>query len=101
MNMIHYTCDRCQKKIENQALRYIVRMEMQAEFDESECDPEDEESQLEQIQEVLAELDEDEGEELIEDVYKRHRFDLCNECYHHFKNDPLGITAPQINFSRN
>lgn len=99
--MIHYTCDKCQKKIENQALRYVVRMEMQAEFDEADCDPLDDDSQLEQMQEILAELDEEAEDELIEDVYQRHRFDLCNECYHRFKNDPLGIMAPQINFSRN
>ena len=99
--MIHYTCDRCRKKIEDQALRYVVRMEMQAEFDDLENDSVDEESQLEQMQEILAELDEDEGDELIQDVYQRHRFDLCSDCYHQFKNDPLGIVTPQINFSRN
>ena len=99
--MIHYTCDKCQKKIENQALRYVVRMEMQAEFEEADCDSVIDESQLEQMQEILAELDEDEGEELIEDVYQRHRFDLCNDCYHRFKADPLAIMNPQINFSRN
>lgn len=99
--MIHYTCDRCQKKIENQALRYVLRMEMQAEFDATENSSQDEECHLEQMQEILAELDEDAGEQLIEDVYQRHRFDLCNDCYHQFKNDPLGVASPKINFSRN
>ena len=99
--MIHYTCDRCQKRIESQALRYTVRMEMQAEFDEAGVEPVEEEVQLEQMQEILAELDEEEGEDLIQDVYQRHRFDLCNECFHQFKSDPLGISGPQVSFSRN
>lgn len=99
--MIHYTCDKCQKKIETQALRYVVRMETQAEFEDTEDEPVDENDQLQQMQEILSELDEDEEDELIQDVYQRFRFDLCNDCYHRFKNDPLGITAPAINFSRN
>lgn len=99
--MIHYTCDRCQKRIEDQALRYVVRLEMQAEIDDTDGIPADDDSQLEQMQEILSDLDEEAEEELIEDVYQRHRFDLCNQCYHQFKRDPLGIEGPQINFSRN
>ena len=99
--MIHYTCDKCQRKIEKQALRYVVRMELQAEFDDVENETSDEIDELEQMQEILSEMEEEQGDELIEDVYQRHRFDLCNECYHRFKSDPLGITSPQINFSRN
>jgi hypothetical protein len=90
-----------QEQIESQALRYVLRLEIQAEFDGSEMGSTDEESHLEQVQEILAELDEDEGRELIEDVFQRHRFDLCNDCYHHFKNDPLGVATPKVKFSRN
>lgn len=99
--MIHYTCDRCQKRIEQQALRYVVQMEMHAELDELESEFADDDIQLEQMEEILAELDEDAGDELMQDVYQRRRYDLCHECFRQFKNDPLGIINPEVDFSRN
>ncbi|MDG2469548.1 MAG: hypothetical protein P8M80_09740 [Pirellulaceae bacterium] len=99
--MIHYSCDRCQKSIDDQALRYVVRMEMHAECEEIDS-PTPDESQLEQMQEILADLGEENGEELLEDVFRRHRFDLCDECYKCFKEDPLGAGRfPKIRFSQN
>ena len=97
--MIHFTCDRCQRSIEDEALRYVVKMEIAAEFGEYIAD---ESQQLEAMQEILSELDEEGGDDLIEDVYRTSRFDLCSECYHQFKNNPLNsIDLSTIRFSQN
>lgn len=97
--MIHYTCDRCQRKIDAESLRYSVEMKMQAEFDQIDIESPDEDRQLEQMQEILAGLSDTDSEELVDAVFHRLQFDLCNICYHEFKSNPLGV--PKVRFSQN
>ena len=52
--------------------------------------------------ETREDLGEEAGEDLMEEVYQRHRFDLCDECFHQYKNDPLGGGSVQpVRFSQN
>jgi len=77
-------------------------MDMQAEIEQSDLELTDDEGQLEQIQEVLSGLNEEDGDELIADVYRRYRFDLCCGCYHQIKSNPLGAPElPKVGFSQN
>ena len=100
--MIHYTCDRCQKKIDDESLRFVVRMEVQMEVSEPDSEWLDEENELESMQEALTEITEEFGEELAEEVFRQERFDLCCECYQAFKNNPVGAAVtPQVRFSQN
>lgn len=169
--MIHYSCDRCQQPIAQDALRYVVKMQIQAEWDDSseesavndfdysqsetEVDP-DLVNDLDQIQEMLSQLngdpldddhsdadpfgdqaylkDESDGdefrseldaepdavmnlglndqtdstsdqefpEEILESMFRSHRFDLCSECFEKFQADPLsGEKVAKVRFSQN
>ncbi len=99
--MIHYSCDRCHK-ILNPAvdLRYVVRIEVMIAANESEEEPEAD--HLEKIEEMLNSLGPEESDQLSQDLYRRHRFDLCGECRQAFVRDPLGIeTISELHFSEN
>lgn len=102
--MIHYTCDRCKNKIDSeQELRYVVNLEIQASFESVEAEElVDEKDHLLALQDILNELDEDDSDLVGDDVYQKHRFDLCKTCYQRYAKNPLGIdTSVQIGFSEN
>lgn len=102
--MIHYTCDLCQRSIEPRSeLRYVVKMEVYAAVEESECeDIFEEEDHLEEIQDILQRLEDSEDDRLGDDVYKTMRFDLCAGCRQKFLKNPLAREVPkQFDFSEN
>ncbi len=102
--MIHYTCDRCKRKIDSeQELRYIVKLEIQASFDQTESDDVvNDDDHLIALQDILSELDEEDSELVGNDVYQQHRFDLCSKCYNVYSANPLGLDASvQLGFSEN
>ena len=90
--MIHYSCDRCQCKLDPvDDIRYIVKIEIQATIDSVE--PEEEGDHLMEIEEVLERLEDADCQELCEDVYQNRRFDLCPSCYMEYKKNPLALDA--------
>lgn len=98
--MIHYSCDRCRRLIETEVdLRYVVRMEIQTKFGDTQNQDEfgDSDSLLE------IERQEDALDPLVDDeVYNRRRFDLCCDCYKEFVRNPLGReTSKPVGFSDN
>ena len=99
--MIHYSCDRCQRRIDSlEEIRYIVRIEIQATIDSAE--PADEGDHLMEIEEILERLEEADCQELSEDVYQNRQFDLCSQCYREYKKNPLALDAPvTFDFSQN
>ncbi|MCH2180588.1 MAG: hypothetical protein MK108_01155 [Mariniblastus sp.] len=99
--MIHYSCDRCQRRIDSlEEIRYIVRIEIQATIDSAE--PADEGDHLMEIEEILERLEEADCQELSEDVYQNRQFDLCPQCYQEYKKNPLALDAPvTFDFSQN
>ena len=101
MTMIHYSCDRCQRRIDAvEDIRYMVRIEIQATIDSVE--PEDEPDHLIEIEEILERLEEADCEELSEDVYQNRQYDLCPQCYLEYKKNPLALDASvTFNFSQN
>lgn len=103
--MIHYSCDRCGKKIDPEMeIRYIVRIEVQASCDSPGCDNNgcDESDHLLELHEILERLEDAESPSVSEDVYHRRKHDLCCGCYHEYKRNPLAM-EPQIpiGFSNN
>ena len=94
--MIHYSCDRCQRRIDSKEdIRYVVRIEVQATIDS--VDPDDDGDHLMEIEEVLECLEDADCQELGEDVYQNRRFDLCQSCYQEYKKNPLAMDA-QVSF---
>jgi len=101
--MIHYTCDRCKRRIDAaDELRYIVRLEVYAALEPMEDEADDDRDHLQEIQEVLERLEDPLEEDVCDEVYHRKRFDLCSECRQCFVRNPLGrSTSTQFDFSQN
>ena len=102
--MIHYACDRCKRVIDpDDEVRYVVRMEVQAVFESTEAEENDDDrDHLLEIHEILERLDCEDSELGGEDVYHRRRFDLCSDCYRKFTQNPVGReAATQFGFSKN
>ena len=112
--MIHYTCDLCGKRIDDdRAERFAVRMEIYPAFDPDRITASDlDEDHLEAVARVLqeqeAEADGDsnadsslraDGDPLAS---KAFRFDRCACCQRKFVSDPLGrASLRSLNFSAN
>ena len=100
--MIHYTCDRCRNLIENDELRYIVRLEIEATINDDAEDEKNDLDHLSQIDDLLDDVDAQELEELTQQIYQKRRFDLCRKCFQQFARNPLSADQPvAVNFSKN
>jgi hypothetical protein len=101
--MIHYTCDMCKRELDpTEDLRYVVKMEVYAAMDPAGDAADDDRDHMEEIQEIIARIEDDNDPNLGEDVYQQVRFDLCPECRRKFLKDPLGLEpAKAFQFSAN
>ncbi len=99
--MIHHSCDRCQKMIDNEVeMRYVVWIEVQAAIDPVAADEDDD--NLLDLDEILERLDAADSEQISQDIYRRQRFDLCAGCHRQFLENPLGLEAKaSVQFSQN
>ena len=100
--MIHYSCDRCGRRIDTEAeIRYSVRIEVEAVFSPSEDDLTDEDRDY--LMELSESLDNGTIDEplYIDGTDQRKQYDLCCECHRKFKANPLGNQSKQLNFSKN
>ena len=100
--MIHYTCDRCKRKIDTQTqLRYVVTIDVQTAEDENNQFDDD----IDQLSELHMELENlHEPIELDENAEPtdREQFDLCPDCHRQFAKNPLGRDPVlAIGFSNN
>jgi len=93
--MIHFTCDLCGKTLRaEEDTRYVVKIEVYAAYDPMEISGDDlREDPDDEIQGLLARMEDMEAEDLEDQVYKTFRFDLCPECHEAYLKDPLGLKA--------
>ena len=88
--MIHYSCDRCKRPIEGRdAVRYVVRMEIEATLDCEDGTHDCDEDALLEMDQLLEQVEEESLDECCP-LLERKRFDLCPECYRKFVKNPLG-----------
>lgn len=101
--MIHYTCDCCKRPVDpDDEVRYVVKMEVYASLDPSEDGMDEDDDHLQEIQDIIARLDDVENEQIGDDVYQQMRFDLCSDCRKRFLANPLGSQGmKQFDFSKN
>jgi len=101
--MIHYTCDMCKRELDpSEDLRYVVKMEVYAAMDPLADEADDDRDHMEEIQEIIARIEDDNDPNISDDVYQQVRFDLCPECRRKFLKDPLGLEpAKAFQFSEN
>ena len=100
--MIHFSCDRCQKTIASDDLRFTVSIEIQVAVENQSADEEILSAEMEELHEVLDELNEEEREEVKRFAYQRQEHDLCLECQREYLANPLGVELPtRVGFSQN
>lgn len=108
--MIHYTCDRCRRRIEaDTEVRYAVEIEMKAVFNcagnshGGQHPIDDDGDHLMELHEILERLGDDDEvlPERDPDQCCKH-FDLCSDCYKVYAKNPLARDFPvSIQFSEN
>ncbi len=103
--MLHYSCDRCNCKLDAEDdLRYVVKLESYAAIEPAVTeDYEDDRDHLLEVQEIIERIES--GEEPLEQrdaVYRKQSYDLCANCYREYIKNPVGRMLPsQIEFSEN
>ena len=101
--MIHYSCDRCGRKIAtDDEIRYSVRIEVAAVITPIEDELRDEDRDY--LMELSESLEDGTIDEPLyaDDTTKRKQFDLCCDCHRKFKANPLAMeSSKQLNFSEN
>ncbi len=102
--MIHHSCDRCQRLIGSDELRFIVRVEMQAAVEPPSSGLlTHSKSQLNELQEILEDLDPKDYEDIGLQALSLRQFDLCRECHTEYVSDPIGKDnrSMVLGFSKN
>lgn len=99
--MIHYTCDRCQRRIEtDQETLYQLRIEIDAVSPPEPALDADEQAAREflDMDETIDDLN---GEAGATNEPAPLSFDLCHDCFTRYSQDPLGLNASELGFSKN
>jgi len=101
--MIHYTCDRCKKTInQSSELRYQVSIGVQAHGEPDSGLPCEDVDALSELHQVLDGLHDDDKESAEQVPCFSTQYDLCPRCYRLFSRNPLGRElAIAIGFSNN
>jgi hypothetical protein len=100
--MIHYSCDRCQREIHQHEIRYQIHIEARAALEQTEEEYNDETDHLAELQDILEKLQGVDGDEIKQEIYQRHRYDLCRACYQQFIDNPLNCEQTmEVEFSPN
>jgi hypothetical protein len=101
--MIHYSCDCCKRSLSNDDLRYVVRMEVYAAFEQNPfAEVDNERDNLQEIQDILQRADDADDDAVAPEVYDQMRFDLCSDCRKKFVKHPLGRELVDlVEFSKN
>ncbi|MDK1022526.1 MAG: hypothetical protein QGD90_12930 [Candidatus Hydrogenedentes bacterium] len=88
--MISYHCDGCGREIPQNGLRYTVRIDIRAAYEEMEV------GLMELVRDHRAEIlrliegmDDKSAEDIEETIYKCLKIDLCPSCQRSFVRDPL------------
>ena len=88
--MIHYSCDRCKRAIDGRdAVRYVVKMEIEATIDCDDCQPDSDVDSLLEMDEMLEQMEDEVDVHSDTPLYERKRYDLCADCYRQFVKNPL------------
>jgi len=88
--MVHYTCDGCGATIEQDGLRYVVKIDARAAYGPLEIRladlMRDHEAELRALVEQMKDRD---PAEIEDEIYKLFGFDLCPSCYRAYIRGPL------------
>ena len=92
--MIHYSCDICGLKLNDQ--RFVARIEVYPSFDPDEITDDDlDRDNLDEIAGIIHNMDLTGDLDLTQDAPKSFRYDLCPSCQQQFVKDPLALHRPR------
>lgn len=89
-----HICDRCGCPIEEQELRYIAHIQVYAAPSVIKIDEEDLKDRTAEIRQTIAECSEKSEQELMDDVHKEFKFDLCRRCQQSYIREPIREIDP-------
>lgn len=101
--MIHYTCDRCKRTInQSSEVRYQVKIDVQSIGEPDKCSPCEDVDSLSELHQLLDGLHDDDVPSTDQPLSFLTQYDLCPRCYRFFSENPLGRElAIAIGFSNN
>jgi hypothetical protein len=99
-NVLHYSCDFCQRPIDPAVgIRHVVKINVFPAVDsqkDENCPPESEslgDDHLDDMHDLLERLEEQDLAAFLDDGTRALRFDLCDACRQRFLRNPLGIQS--------
>jgi len=88
--MTLYKCDICGKNLKKEELRYRIKIEACAVYEQNEIHIADLiRNHQEEIIQLIKKMEEMSAEELEEQIYKKFEFDLCPNCHRAYLKNPL------------
>ncbi|HOQ32870.1 MAG TPA: hypothetical protein PLA12_10205 [Candidatus Hydrogenedens sp.] len=92
--MNFYKCDACGRNLKKEELRYRVKIEVSAIYEQNEIHLADLiRNHQQEILQLLKRMEEMSADELEEQIYKSFEFDLCPTCHREYIKSPLHLTA--------
>lgn len=97
-----YKCDGCGRNLKKEELRYRVKIEVSAIYEQHEIHLSDiiRDHQQEIIQ-LIRKMEEMSADELEEQIYKSFVFDLCPACHREYLKNPLRFAMRKNNEDEN
>ena len=89
-------CARCGVALPAGAVKYLVRIEVMADWDGHLTVVEDEEERDRAMRTALEALEEREESELLREVYHRELHLLCTGCRERYLANPLSLPLPEV-----
>lgn len=94
--MKEYICDGCGKHLATDALRYTVKIDVRAAYDQMEVGLVDlVRDHRNEILALIEKLKDKDASEIEETIYKGFKLDLCPSCQRAFVRDPLRFHPEQ------
>ncbi len=96
--MTYYKCDGCGKTLRKEELRYRVKIEVCAVYEQNEIHLADIiRDHQQEILQLIRKMEGMSAEELEEQIYKGFEFDLCPACHRKYIQSPLRFAGEKGN----
>ncbi|MGC8738021.1 MAG: hypothetical protein ACP5UA_05155 [Candidatus Hydrogenedens sp.] len=95
--MNFYKCDACGRDLKKEELRYRVRIEVSAIYEQNEIHLSDLiRNHQQEILRLIKKMEDMSADELEEQIYKSFEFDLCPSCHREYMKKPITLTGERV-----
>lgn len=96
--MHYYQCDICHRTLKPSELRYHIKIEVTAIYEQNEIHLADLiRNHMDEITKLIQKMEQCTADELEEQIYKQFNFDLCPKCQKLYLSQPLPTKCSNIN----